>query len=151
MDIPKEIYPQPEYDVKEDLKVYIRNDPMFYRKSFFPAFEDYKKNKKTTVIADMVQNGLKNYCAKFNLPFNPNELLTKEDITTVVSELIKDEMEDLSEGIMDRVKGAISSDPIFKAWKNIYKTKGENAALAYLKQNKSPEKHKQFKAMIGVG
>jgi len=97
MDIPKEIYPKPEYDVKEDLKVYIRNDPMFYRKSFFPAFEDYKKNKKTQVISDMVQNGLKNYCAKFELPFAPNELLTKEDITTVVSELIKDELEDRNE------------------------------------------------------
>ena len=105
IDIPKEIYPSPDYDVAEDLKVYIRNDPMFYRKSFFPAFEDYKKSKQTKGLFDMVNNGLKNYCAKYQLPFAPNELLNKQDIKMIVSELINDEMQEGIEGVMDFVKG----------------------------------------------
>ena len=104
MDIPKEIYPAPDYDVKEDLKIYIRNDPMFYRKSFFPAFEDYKKTKKPKCLYDMVNNGLKNYCSKFELPFAPNELLNKTDITVLVSELIQDELQEVNEGVMDFVQ-----------------------------------------------
>jgi len=105
MDIPKEIYPKPDYDVKEDLKIYMRNDPMFYRKAFFPAFDQYRKDKNTRTLEKMVNNGLANYCKKFELPFAPKELLTREDIVTVVNELINDEFEEMNEGVMDLVKG----------------------------------------------
>ena len=53
----------------------------------------------------MVNNGLKNYCAKYQLPFAPNELLNKQDIKMIVSELINDEMQEVNEGVMDFVKG----------------------------------------------
>jgi len=33
MDIPKEIIPKPDYDVPSDLLIFMRNDPMFYRKN----------------------------------------------------------------------------------------------------------------------
>ena len=59
-------------------------------------------------------------------------------------------IENLDEGVWDKVRGWLNSDPLYKAWKQIYDTKGERAALQYLQQNKSPEKHNEFKSMIGV-
>ena len=102
MDIPKEIYPKPDYDVKEDLKIYMRNDPMFYRKAFFPAFDQYRKDKNTKTLEKMVNNG--GSCKKFELSLS-KELLTREDIVTVVNELTHDEFEEMNEGVMDLVKG----------------------------------------------
>ena len=152
MDIPQEIIPKPDYDVPSDLLIFMRNDPMFYRKNFFPAVEQYRENTKNTKpLEAMIKKGLGSYCAKFNIPNPTNELIGEGDIQDLVRQIIADEMDDLSEGVMDRVKGFISADPLFKAWKQKFKTQGENAALAYLKQNKSPEKHKEFKAMIGAG
>jgi len=97
MDIPKEIYPKPNYDVKEDLKIYMRNDPMFYRKAFFPAMDQYKQTNDKQCLNDMVHNGLKNYCAKFGIKHKPEDIISKADMFTLVDELIKDEQEDIKE------------------------------------------------------
>src|SRR5210317_1191708 len=152
MDIPQEIIPKPDYDVPSDLILFMRNDPMFYRKNFFPAIDKYKENTKDTLpLESMIKRGLGQYCEKFQIETPQDELMGEGDIQDLVRQIIADEMDDLSEGVMDRVKGFISADPLFKAWKQKYKTQGENAALAYLKQNKSAEKHKEFKTMIGAG
>ena len=105
MEIPDEIYPKPDYDVKEDLKVYLRNDPMFYRKSFFPAFEDYKATKKTAGLMAMANLGLKNYCDKYELPFAPKELMESQELITMVNELIQDELDAMNEGKSPHKKG----------------------------------------------
>lgn len=142
MDIPDEIYPRPDYDIAEDLTVYIRNDPMFYRKSFFPAFEEYKKKKDSKVLEKMIQNGLKNYCSKFEIPFSPNELMNKQEVATLVSTLIKDEIENLDESWLAR---NLSADPQFKAWLRVYKNKGSKQAQSMV----GISKHKEFKQKAG--
>jgi hypothetical protein len=151
MDIPDEILPKPDFDVAADLMIFMRNDPMFYRKSFFPAVEQYKKNtKNTTPLESMIKQGLGQYCTKFNIQNPVNELMGSGDVKALVAEIIADEMQDLEEGIMDRVRGFMNADPLFKAWKRIYNSQGEQAALRYLVNNKSPDKHNEFKAMIGA-
>jgi len=97
LDIPKEIYPKPDYDVKEDLKIYMRNDPMFYRKAFFPAMDEYRQTKNKKCLNDMVDNGLKNYCTKFGIKHKPEDIISKADLYNLVDEIIKDEQEDIQE------------------------------------------------------
>lgn len=93
-DMEKEnLYPDPDYDVGQDLMIFMRNDPMFYRKNYFPALEDYKEQKKDQFINDMVRHGLKKYCEKFGLPHNEHELLGDGDINEIVKNIIKDEFE----------------------------------------------------------
>lgn len=93
MDVPDEILPKPDYDVPADLLIFMRNDPMFYRKSFFPAIEQYKKNKKnTSPLEAMIKNGLGQYCTKFNIPNPPEELLGAGEIQSLISEIIADEL-----------------------------------------------------------
>ena len=93
MEIPDEILPKPDFNVAEDLMIFMRNDPMFYRKSFFPAVEQYKKNTKdTTPLESMIKQGLGQYCNKFNIKNPVNELMGSGDIRTLVSEIIADEV-----------------------------------------------------------
>ena len=105
MDIPKEIVPKPDYDVPSDLLIFMRNDPMFYRKNFFPAVEKYRENKKdTSMLEKMCETGLIEYCKKFNIENTKDELLGDGDMKSLVQQIITDEMEDLEEGVMDFAK-----------------------------------------------
>ena len=89
----QEMLPKPDYDIAEDLVIFMRNDPMFYRRSYFPTLEDFKVQKKKELLSDMVKKGLNKYCEKFGLPHNKEDLLGEGDINQIVSEIIKDELE----------------------------------------------------------
>lgn len=98
MDIPQEIIPKPDYDVPSDLLIFMRNDPMFYRKNFFPAIERYKEDTKdTTSLENMVKVGLGEYCNKFKIENPQEELMGEGDIIDLVRTIIADEMEDQDE------------------------------------------------------
>ena len=86
------LYPKPDYDIAEDLMIYMRQDPMFYRKKYFPALEDYKTSKKEKYLTNMVRHGLDSYCDKFGLPHDKNELLGDGEISEIVRNIIADEM-----------------------------------------------------------
>lgn len=106
MDIPDEIVPKPDYDVAADLLIFMRNDPMFYRKTFFPAVETYKENDKdTSPIENMIKGGLGQYCQKFNILNPTDELMGEGDIQELALKIIQDEMEDISEGRSPHKKG----------------------------------------------
>jgi hypothetical protein len=106
MDIPDEIVPKPDYDVAADLLIFMRNDPMFYRKTFFPAVETYKENDKDTLpIENMIKGGLGQYCQKFNILNPTDELMGEGDIQELALKIIQDEMEDISEGKSPHKKG----------------------------------------------
>jgi hypothetical protein len=106
MDIPDEIVPKPDYDVASDLLIFMRNDPMFYRKNFFPAVETYKENDKdTSPIENMIKGGLGQYCQKFNILNPTDELMGEGDIQELALKIIQDEMEDISEGRSPHKKG----------------------------------------------
>jgi hypothetical protein len=93
LDIPEEILPKPDFDVPSDLLVFMRNDPMFYRKTFFPAVEAYKANKKNVgPIKSMIGTGLNEYCKKFNIQNPKEELLNDGDVVELARTIIQDIM-----------------------------------------------------------
>ena len=105
LDIPNEILPKPDFDVPADLLVFMRNDPMFYRKNFFPAVEEYKQNKKNTApLENMINNGFDQYCKKFKKMNNKEDIFNIGDVKRLVAEIISDEMKELDEGVMDFVQ-----------------------------------------------
>jgi len=106
MDIPDEIVPKPDYNVAADLLIFMRNDPMFYRKTFFPAVETYKDNNEdTSPIENMIKGGLGQYCKKFKILNPVEELMSEGDVKELAQQIIQDEMEDLEEGQSPHKKG----------------------------------------------
>ena len=121
LDIPNEILPKPDFDVPADLLVFMRNDPMFYRKNFFPAVEEYKKNKKNTKpLENMINQGFDQYCTKFNIQNPKKEIFNIGDVKRLVAEIISDEMKDLNEGIMHMLRRWFTGDPQAKSWLEKY-------------------------------
>lgn len=94
LDIPDQILPRPDFNVGEDLLVFMRNDPMFYRKTFFPAIQDYKATKKKPVLIRLVKQGLGSYCNKFNIPNPQNELMNNGDIIEVVRQILTQDIKE---------------------------------------------------------
>lgn len=94
MEVPQEILPKLDYDVGEDLLIFMRNDPMFYRKTFFPAVQKSRKGNKVLFapLAIMVKQGVNEYCKTYGLPHNPEELLGDGDIKLIVKKIIEDDL-----------------------------------------------------------
>ena len=146
MDIPQEIIPKPDYDVPSDLLIFMRNDPMFYRKNFFPAVEKYKENTKDTApLENMVKRGLGEYCNKFKIENPKEELMGEGDMIDLVRQIIADEMEELDEGVKHFFARNFSGDAQFKAWMRTWKEKGPKKAEAMV----GPRLHKEFKEKAG--
>ena len=62
------------YDVVDDVCIYMRNDPIFYRKSLFPAimkmkdiYDAGKTPNESSCLEAACAEGMKSYCKKFKL------------------------------------------------------------------------------------
>lgn len=94
------------YDVVDDISIFMRNDPMFYRKELFPAIISMKNSydKKESIdpseiFSPIVHKASNRYCKKFNIAKRPDELLTKEDYNRLVQKLYSEELGNIQKGI----------------------------------------------------
>ena len=85
---------KPTFDVVDDLHVYMRNDPMFYRKEYFPmvikmndAIQAGSKVNTKEMIIPMINKGVSSYCKKFDLARTSNDIFTDKDISAVAEAL----------------------------------------------------------------
>jgi len=93
------------FDVAEDVKIFMRNDPMFYRKQLFPTIMNMKKcyDDKTEFnphksLLPVVDSALTQYCRKFKLPKRPEDLLDKKEKLSLVDSLYAEEMTNIKKG-----------------------------------------------------
>ena len=93
------------FDVAEDIKIFMRNDPMFYRKQLFPAILQMKKchQEKTEYnpnksLLPIVDSAIGQYCKKFNLPKRPEDLLDDEEKRGLMDSLFAEEMTNIKKG-----------------------------------------------------
>jgi hypothetical protein len=93
------------FDVVEDAVIFMRNDPMFYRKHYFPTMAKmadlYRKKKEintTSVLGSMVDNGLNSYCKKFKIARRPADLFTMEDRQAILDKISSEELKMIEKG-----------------------------------------------------
>lgn len=92
------------YDLVDDIIVYMRNDPMFYRKSFFPTMIHMKKLYKTkkdldpSLLLPLINKAKTEYCKKFNILKKPDDLLDKVELDDLVKRLYTEELENIKNG-----------------------------------------------------
>ena len=92
------------FDVVDDVTVFMRNDPMFYRKSFFPAISklaDKFRNGKTcdkSDLSQMVETALESYCQKYKVAELPDEIFTNDDRISIIDKIFSEEMEQIKKG-----------------------------------------------------
>jgi hypothetical protein len=93
------------FDVIDDVAVFMRNDPQFYRKNFFPAIDKMKScvDNGTRVDANkmlgpVVDKACEGYCQKFNVNRTPADLFDLDDRQALIQRLYSEEMENIKKG-----------------------------------------------------
>jgi hypothetical protein len=99
---------QPEnrlsFDVVDDAVVFMRNDPQFYRKKYFPAMSSMAdlvrggKDIDRNAIGSLVDTGMNTYCKKFNLGRGPADIFTTEDRDAIIEKICSEELEQINSG-----------------------------------------------------
>jgi hypothetical protein len=87
------------YDVAEDLIIYMRNEPMFYRKHLYPALIDVQDavkngkqyNKKS--LFPVIERAIKEYINRFNIKALPEDIMNDQEKMDCVSRLLASEQE----------------------------------------------------------
>lgn len=93
------------FDVADDLIVYMRNDPMFYRKHLYPKLVDVqqavknggKYNKKS--LLPIVERAIQEYIVKYKVKKLPEELLNDGEKMDCINRLLDDEKDNFKKGI----------------------------------------------------
>ena len=93
------------YNVVDDMAIFMRNDPMFYRKNFFPAvmrMKDCHDNGKTynadKELRPIIEKAMGLYCSKFKLPKRPEEIMDDQDKKNLIQKLYSEEMTQIRKG-----------------------------------------------------
>jgi hypothetical protein len=94
------------FDVVEDLAIFMRNDPMFYRKTFFPAMADVSDKMErgeevdpAVMMRPVVDKGVNSYCNKFIRDRRPEDLFTEQDRVKTVEKLCAEEIPHVKKGM----------------------------------------------------
>jgi len=96
------------FDIVDDIVHYIENDPLFYRKKFFPVLEKLKMLKKKhkhvdykKILKPVVDSAIVTYCNKFKLG-SPEYIIDKEDIMHIIEKLYENEFKSSNDDIFNR-------------------------------------------------
>jgi len=93
------------YDVVEDAKIFMRNDPMFYRKHYFPAMTQCqdahrtgKKVNMANIIKPMIEKGCNAYVKQYNIGRHPEEVFRPEERQSLYDMIYTEEMPRIEAG-----------------------------------------------------
>ena len=92
------------FDVVDDVAIFMRNDPMFYRKSLFPAImnmKDRHDSGKSCVaeecLSEVCGRAMESYCSKFKLG-TPTNIFKPEDKGQLIQKVFGEEMKMIKDG-----------------------------------------------------
>jgi hypothetical protein len=94
-----------DFDIADDAVVFMRNDPMFYRKQYYPAMIELAKlvaagDKKAArnSILPVVDNGINEYCKRYNLAKQPSDVFKDEDKQNIIKLIFAEEIPNIKKG-----------------------------------------------------
>lgn len=93
-----------DQDLRDDLVFYMRSDPVFYRKAYYPAMceldDAIDSGRKTGpgMLKKMVELAAYNYVKKFGIKETVDDVFTKEDLSEVINHIYNEESEKCRKG-----------------------------------------------------
>lgn len=92
------------YDVAQDLIIYMRNNPMFYRKHLYPALIDVQEAVKSgkqfnkRQLFPVIEKAIQGYVNRYGIKKRPEELMGERDKLDCITRLLNDEQENFRQG-----------------------------------------------------
>jgi hypothetical protein len=92
------------FDVADDVAIFMRNDPMFYRKQLFPAIMNMKDRHDAgdecvaeDCLGEVCGNAMETYCKRFQLG-KPENVFRDEDKGLIINKIFGEEMKMIKDG-----------------------------------------------------
>lgn len=96
------------FNVVEDVAIFMRNNPSFYRKHYYPAvlslkekFEKKQKASPVKLFADIIEKAAYSYCKEYNVGKRPEQLLNKDEIKELIEKIFNEELNNIREGVYE--------------------------------------------------
>lgn len=93
------------FDVVEDAMVYMRNDPMFYRKHYYPAMvqacnatREGKDVDMGSMFKPMIDKGCNAYVKQYKIGKHPEEVFRPEERQSLFDRICTEEMPRIEAG-----------------------------------------------------
>jgi len=93
------------FSVTDDTLVFMRNDPAFYRRVYYPAVTKMadlhragKKVDTKKIMGPVVDKGMHSYCKKYNLKRRPSDLFDLDDRQVLLDKVCSEELEQIRKG-----------------------------------------------------
>jgi len=93
------------FDIADDVAIYMRNDPMFYRKQLFPAimqmkdlYDAGKKPDPEECLGEACDRAMESYCKKFKIG-SPQNVFKSNDRDAIIDKLFAEEMTQIRNGV----------------------------------------------------
>jgi hypothetical protein len=93
------------FNVVEDVMIFMRNNPSFYRRQFYPTMLQFKRriDKKQKInpvklFAPMIKRAVYDYCKEYDVGKRPEELLNKDEFKEIIQKLYDEELTNIREG-----------------------------------------------------
>jgi hypothetical protein len=90
------------FDVVDDIQQYMKNDPAFYRRIYYPTMckmqECGESENPKDLVAPMALLAARNYVKKYKINKVPEELLTAEEMDDLVNRVYEEEIEACNRG-----------------------------------------------------
>lgn len=92
------------WDVVEDLMVYMRNEPDFYRRKVYPSFINIQETVKNggrfnkRKLIPLIDEAIESYLKKYEIKKRPEDLMNDAEKMECINKLLKDEAENFRKG-----------------------------------------------------
>jgi len=94
-----------KFDLVEDALIFMRNDPMFYRKEYFPTIakmaDMHRSNSSydaDSILSPMVTKGINSYCKKYKLANMPDDIFHQDHRQRLVNKIREEELKQIQKG-----------------------------------------------------
>ena len=90
------------FDVVDDIQQYMKNDPAFYRRVYYPTMckmqECGESGNPKDLVAPMALLAARNYVKKYKINKDAEELLNAEEMDDLINRVYEEEMEACNRG-----------------------------------------------------
>lgn len=94
------------FDIEDDIVVYMRNDPMFYRKHYYPvllkmqsAYQSNRSQDAVSLWTPVVRRAVVPYINKFKINKKVEDVVDANKIKTIANKIYSDEIDNIKRGL----------------------------------------------------
>ena len=94
-----------DFDLVEDALVFMRNNPMFYRKDYYPTvakMADMHRGGSSydpdSILSPMVTRGINSYCKEYKLANMPDDIFHEDHRRRLLNKIREEELKQIEKG-----------------------------------------------------